>query len=55
MQKLSQKLDMDDLAVEAIELGRQVADRARSVCLGDNAKDVAFVSRCLSLLIVTEN
>ena len=33
MQKLSQKLDMDDLAVEAIELGRQVADRARSVYL----------------------
>lgn len=50
MQKLYQKLDMDDLAVEAIELGRQVADRARSVYLGDNAKDVAFVSRCLSRL-----
>jgi hypothetical protein len=42
--------NMDDLATEAVGLGRQVADRAKALHLGDNAKDVAFVSRCFARL-----
>jgi len=41
---------IDDLAVEAVRLGREVADAARAVHLGRNAKDVAFVTRALSRL-----
>ncbi|WP_050524259.1 hypothetical protein [Pseudorhodobacter wandonensis] len=41
---------MDDLAAQAVALGRQVADRAKSLHLGGNARDVAFVSRCLGRL-----
>jgi len=33
---------MEDLATEAVGLGRQVADRGQSATSGDNAKDVAF-------------
>lgn len=46
----SNKQNIDDLAAQAVGLGRQVADRARSLHLGDTAKDVAFVSRCLGHL-----
>ncbi len=31
-------------------LGRLVADRAKKVCLGEDTKEVAFVSRCLARL-----
>ncbi len=48
MQTLYYRPNMDDLAVGAIGLGRQLADRARSVYLGDNAKEVAFVARCFA-------
>lgn len=41
---------MDELAAEAIGLGRQVANRAIELHLGDNAMDVAFVTRCLAHL-----
>ena len=44
------KQNMDDLAAEAVGLGRQVADWAKTLHLGDNARDVAFVSRCLARL-----
>ncbi|MFX0543724.1 hypothetical protein ACEWPM_018760 [Roseovarius sp. S4756] len=50
MHLLSNKQNMDDLAARAVALGRQVADRAKSLHLGDNARDVAFVSRCLGRL-----
>lgn len=50
MHVLSEKKDMEDLAAEAVGLGRQVADRAKSLHLGDNARDVAFVSRCFGRL-----
>ncbi len=48
MNVLCNKPNMDDLATEAVGLGRQVADRAKALRLGDNAKDVAFVSRCFA-------
>ncbi|SEL30706.1 hypothetical protein SAMN05421666_2083 [Roseovarius nanhaiticus] len=50
MHLLSNKINIDDLAAETVGLGRQVADRAKSLHLGDNARDVAFVSRCLARL-----
>ncbi|MCQ0093551.1 hypothetical protein [Roseovarius sp. M141] len=50
MQLLSDRQDMDDLAAQAVALGRQIANRAKSLHLGDNARDVAFVSRCLGRL-----
>lgn len=50
MNVLNNKQDMDDLAKLAVGLGRQVADLAKALQLGDNAKDVAFVSRCLAHL-----
>jgi hypothetical protein len=50
MHLLSNKQNMEDLAAEAVGLGRQVADRAKTLHLGDNARDVAFVSRCLARL-----
>lgn len=40
----------DDLAAEVIRLGRLIADRARALCLGDDSREVAFVSRCLARL-----
>ena len=48
MRVLNNNQNMDDLAAEAVGLGRQVADRAKALHLGDNAKDVAFVSRCFA-------
>tara|TARA_R110002110_G_scaffold296310_1_gene510537 strand:- start:1134 stop:1574 length:441 start_codon:yes stop_codon:yes gene_type:complete len=50
MRVLNNNQNMDDLAAEAVGLGRQVADRAKALHLGDNAKDVAFVSRCFANL-----
>ena len=50
MHVLYNKQNMDDLAAEAVGLGRQVAERAKALHLGDTAKDVAFVSRCLARL-----
>lgn len=50
MHLLHNEKNMDDLAVEAVGLGRQVAHRAKVLNLGDNAKDVAFVSRCFARL-----
>ncbi|MEP2984809.1 MAG: hypothetical protein ABJO97_00030 [Roseibium sp.] len=41
---------IDEMAVEAVRLGREVADAARFVHLGGNVKDVAFVARALSNL-----
>ncbi len=41
---------IDEMAVEAVRLGREVADVARALHLGGNAKDVAFVARALSKL-----
>jgi hypothetical protein len=43
MHVLYNKQGMDDLAAEAVGLGRQVAERAKALHLGDTAKDVAFV------------
>jgi hypothetical protein len=50
MHVLYNKQNMDDLAAEAVGLGRQVAERAKALHLGDTAKDVAFVSRCFARL-----
>nr|WP_309503273.1 hypothetical protein [uncultured Roseovarius sp.] len=50
MHSLYNKQNMDDLAAGAVGLGRQVADRAKTLHIGDNARDVAFVSRCLARL-----
>lgn len=50
MHVLYNKQNMDDLAAEAVGLGRQVAERAKALHLGDTAKDVAFVSRCFAHL-----
>jgi hypothetical protein len=47
MQAHYKKQNMDELAAEAVGLGRQVANRAKELHLGGNAKDVAFVTRCL--------
>ncbi len=50
MQVLNNKQGIDDLATEAVGLGRQAADLAKALQLGDNARDVAFVSRCFARL-----
>jgi len=50
MHLLCNKQNMDDLAAEALGVGRKVADRAKTLHLGENARDVAFVSRCLARL-----
>lgn len=50
MHVLYNKQNMDDLAAEAVGLGRQVAERAKALHLGDTAKDVAIVSRCFARL-----
>ena len=41
---------MDDLAKETVGLGRRAAHLAEALHLGDNARDVAFVSRCFACL-----
>lgn len=48
MHTINETQNIDDLAAEAMMLGRLVADRARELGLGDDAKEVAFVSRCLA-------
>nr|WP_309502370.1 hypothetical protein [uncultured Roseovarius sp.] len=50
MHTITETQNIDDLAAEAMMLGRLVADRARGLCLGDDAKEGAFVSRCLARL-----
>jgi hypothetical protein len=50
MHILNNKPNMDDLAMEVVGLGRQVADLAKALQLGDSATDVAFVSRCFARL-----
>lgn len=50
MHTLTQTDNIDDLATEAMMLGRLVADRAKNLGLGEDAKEVAFVSRCLARL-----
>jgi hypothetical protein len=42
--------DLDNLAAEAVGLGRQAATMAEALRLGKNSKEVAFVSRCLARL-----
>jgi len=42
--------DLDNLAAEAVGLGRQAAIRAETLRLGKNSKEVAFVLRCLACL-----
>ncbi len=44
------KRNMDDLTSETVKLGRHSADRAQTLQLGENARDVAFVSRCFARL-----
>mgnify|MGYP003624988241 FL=1 len=50
MQELNNKQNIDDLATEAVGLGRQVADLAQALHLGYDARQVAFVSRCFARL-----
>ncbi|MEH6505988.1 MAG: hypothetical protein V7786_06875 [Sulfitobacter litoralis] len=50
MHSLKPEVNLEDLAAKAVCLGRQVAERARALQLGENAKDVAFVSRCCARL-----
>ncbi|MCR8828049.1 hypothetical protein [Pseudosulfitobacter koreensis] len=41
---------LDELAVDAVRFGREVAEAAKAMHLGGNAKDAAFVARALSRL-----
>jgi len=41
---------IDELAVEAVQLGRKVAEAAKAVHLGGNTKEAAFVTRALARL-----
>jgi len=50
MNNIQHSANLDDLAAEAIRLGREVADRARATNLGGNAKDAARAARCLASL-----
>ena len=50
MHSLKPEVNLEDLAAKALCLGRQVAERARALQLGENARDVAFVSRCFARL-----
>ena len=50
MHVLYNKQNMDELSAEAVGLGRQVADRAMALQLGENAREVGFVSRCFANL-----
>lgn len=50
MHELHTSQNLDDLATETVGQGRQVADRAKALHLGENARDVAFVSRCFARL-----
>lgn len=42
--------NIDDLAANAVRLGRDLARRAQAMHLGGTSADAAFVSRCLSSL-----
>ncbi len=50
MNVIYNQMNLDELAAEAVGLGRQAAIRAETLRLGVNSKEVAFVSRCLVLL-----
>lgn len=50
MHELYTSQNLDDLATETVGQGRRVADRAKALHLGENARDVAFVSRCFARL-----
>ena len=50
MHSLKPEVNLEDLAAKAVYLGRQVAERARALQLGENAREVAFVSRCFARL-----
>lgn len=50
MKVANEQQNLDDLAVEAVRLGRQVAERAGHLSLGGGAQDTAFVARCLTRL-----
>ena len=50
MHSLKPEINLEDLAAKTVCLGRQVAERARALQLGENARDVAFVSRCFARL-----
>lgn len=41
---------IDELAVQAVRLGRELAKASRDLHLGGNSKDVAFVTRALARL-----
>jgi hypothetical protein len=43
-------IDLDDLGREAVRLGREVAERAHELNLGQGSSDGAFVKRCLTHL-----
>lgn len=50
MQPSHKSIDLDDLAAEAVRLGRELANMARDLSLGERALDASFVSRCLARL-----
>ncbi len=41
---------IDELAVQAVRLGRELAEASRDLHLGGNSKDAAFVTRALARL-----
>ena len=50
MQDLHDSANLDTLAARTIKLGRDLAYKARALDLGRNAKEAAFVARCLAPL-----
>lgn len=50
MQELHDSANLDNLAARTIKLGRELAHQARALHLGGNAKEAAFVTRCLARL-----
>ncbi len=44
------QINLDDLAAEAVRLGRELAERAHALHLGGSAQQAAFVLRCLARL-----
>ncbi len=41
---------LDELAIDAVRIGREIAEAARALHLGGNSKDAAFVTRALARL-----
>lgn len=50
MHSLKPEINLEDVAAKAVCLGRLVAERARALQIGENAREVAFVSRCFARL-----